>query len=83
MSNFEEEVFVEYASVLSSTIDDEKKLELSDDDITELRVYVNKLDEYQQQCQVALVRILNNPPQKQIYKFCPTGGWQWTKAVVE
>lgn len=56
MNYIKEELTFECSEVLSTSMDEEKKLVLSEDEIKKLRLAMEKLDEFQQKCQEALVR---------------------------
>lgn len=56
MNYIKEELTFECSEVLSTSMVEEKKLVLSEDEIKKLRLAMEKLDEFQQQCQEALVR---------------------------
>lgn len=58
MNYIKEELTFECSEVLSTSMDEEKKLVLSEDEIKKLRLAMEKLDEFQQQCQEALEQTL-------------------------
>ncbi|CAH3157943.1 unnamed protein product [Pocillopora meandrina] len=58
MNYIKEELTFECSEVLSTSMDEEKKLVLSEDEIKKLRLAMEKLDEFQEQCQEALEQTL-------------------------
>lgn len=57
MENFEETSFLEITQEFFASVNDEKKLVLTPEDVSTLRNYIDQLSEFQQElCQGVLVR---------------------------
>lgn len=57
MEKFEETIFLEIAQEFFASVDDEKKLVLTTEDVNTLRSYTDQLSEFQRElCEGVLVR---------------------------